>query len=327
MISLPYFEEKAFDKLKNSVADNESKYYTDPNWLPAFFQGEDYISESSIKIPEVSLIYSKDATDAQKNEQDYINAKNIYELFKDIMTPQLATNKYMWTALAHTTFAEYVMTRWNGGDIKDRFFCTGGRQSLLYYNAISRLWWAAHLTYDKSYGYDLTKVLFESGQQTYKDLTDCTYSMNRKICRGIILAIRDIKKNDTLANFGDCFRDLNKYLNRYGAVSALDFLDECTIKKLAFDYMCRWQKENNRNWVELEEEPDDIPGNDEGAEITQTVDIVTFLTERGAKCNDGRESGGNLWVRPRPDVDEIIEECERIYNVKFSKGKSFWRLM
>lgn len=241
-IYLPYFEQAAFDALANSIAQNEAHYNGKSEWLKEYFSGEKYISESTIEVPEITLEFAtKKVSAEEQNMQDFTNAVLIHSSYSGIITPQIATNKYMWAALAHTTFCEYVYKRWGTQDIKERFFCTGGRQSLNYYNAISRLWWIGELTYDEKQKYKYTKVLLESGQQTLKDLTDCAYSMNKKITRGIIRAISETKASGNVQRFGDCFRDLNKHLNRQGAISSLDFLEEDEIMQLALDYMQKWQ--------------------------------------------------------------------------------------
>lgn len=244
---LPYFEQASFDRLQNEVHANIEKYENGTAWLNDYFAEEKFITESTIEVPKVTLVFSKkNINTEEQNQQDFINAQVLHSAYSGIVTPQIATNKYMWTALAHTTFNEYVTHRWGKNDIKARFFCTGGRQSLNYYNAISRLWWAGELTYDKKRKYELTKVLFESGQQTYKDLTDCAYSMNRKITKGVVSAIEEIRQNPETINFGECFRDFNKYFNRYGAVATLDFFSEDKIKSIALNYMIHWQKEHNK---------------------------------------------------------------------------------
>ena len=148
-IYLPYFEQAAFDALANSISQNEAHYNGKSEWLKEYFSGEKYISESTIEVPEITLEFAtKKVSAEEQNMQDFTNAVLIHSSYSGIITPQIATNKYMWAALAHTTFCEYVYKRWGTQDIKERFFCTGGRQSLNYYNAISRLWWIGELTYD-----------------------------------------------------------------------------------------------------------------------------------------------------------------------------------
>ena len=242
-IFLPYFEKNAFDNLYNNVSHNATKYTGSQEWLKEYFSGEKYITESTIEVPDVTLDFSdKKLSIEELNAQDYTNAVMLHSSYRGIITPQIATNKYVWTALAHTTFYEYVKNRWREQDIKERFFSTGGRQSINYYNAISRLWWVGELTYDEKQKYKYTKILLESGQQTWKDLTDCTFSANKKVTRGIIKAVYELKNEGRVFNFGDCFRDLNKYLNRQGAIYSLDFMEEEDITQLALEYMLKWQK-------------------------------------------------------------------------------------
>lgn len=241
-INLPYFEESAYENLLNSITRNEGKYNGKYEWLDEYFIGEKYIATSTLEVPDITLETSDRKLSVEElNAQDFQNVMLVHSAYSGVITPQIATNKYMWTALAHTTFSDYVYKRWGTQDIQKRFFCSGGRQSLIYYNAISRLWWIGELTYDEKHKYKYTKILLESGQQTLKDLTDCAYSTNRKISRGIIRAIADLKETGAVYNFGDCFRDLNKFLNRRGAISSLDYLEEDEIKTLALDYMKKWQ--------------------------------------------------------------------------------------
>jgi len=250
---LPYFEQDAFDNLVNNISKNQKKYIGNSDWLKEYFGEEKYISESTIVVPEVILqVSDKKISIEEINHQDYVNVVLIHENYKDIITPQIAANKYMWTALSHTTFLYYVQKRWGIQDIKERYFCTGGRQSLNYYNAISRLWWIGELTYDEKEKYKYTKILLDSGQQTLKDLTDCAYSMNRKITRGVIRAIDKLKSMGSVRQFGDCFRDLNKYINRQGAISSLDFLDEDEIEEIALNYMIMWQNTSVQKSIQSE---------------------------------------------------------------------------
>lgn len=117
---------------------------------------------------------------------------------------------------------------------------TEGRASLLYYNAISRLWWSGYLTYDEdkasSNPWYLTETLF-SAQQIQKDLFDQPFSMNRTIVKGLLMALKRIQEengNSCTTIFRKC---CDSYLNHYGAVSILDTLDSSEIEKIAYDYM------------------------------------------------------------------------------------------
>ena len=82
---------------------------------------------------------------------------NLYSDYKDKITPLQASDPFLWSALCHISFKEYVLKRWKKDDgtvrLNQRFFATESRDSLLYYNAISRLWWSGYLTYDETRTY------------------------------------------------------------------------------------------------------------------------------------------------------------------------------
>ena len=124
-------------------------------------------------------------------------------------------------------------------DIDKRFFATEGRSSLLYYNAVSRLWWSGYLTYDednKGNPWHLTEVLF-SAQQIQKDLFDQSFSMNRTIVKGLLSALKRIQEergNNATPVFRMC---CHSYLNHYGAYSILDTLTAEEIEEIAYAYM------------------------------------------------------------------------------------------
>ena len=179
-----------------------------------------------------------------KNSDDLINIKSFYTEYKDKITPLQASDPLLWSALCHITFKEYILKRWKKADdtvsIDKRFFATEGRGSLLYYNAISRLWWSGYLTYDEerknSNPWYLTETLF-SAQQIQKDLFDQPFSMNKTIVKGLLSAlkrIQDEQGNACTTIFRKC---CDSYLNHYGAVSILDTLTSAEIEDIAYAYM------------------------------------------------------------------------------------------
>ena len=322
---LPYFEKNAFDNLYNNVSHNSTKYAGSQEWLKEYFSGEKYITESTIEVPDVTLEFAdKKLSIEELNAQDYTNAVMLHSSYRGIITPQIATNKYMWTALAHTTFYEYVQSRWREQDIKERFFSTGGRQSINYYNAISRLWWIGELTYDEKQKYKYTEILLESGQQTWKDLTDCTFSANKKVTRGIIKAVYELKNEGRVFNFGDCFRDLNKYLNRQGAIYSLDFMEEEEITQLALEYMLKWQKAHTKTADSNNSDIRQVSGAQERSVNDAAMSLKSFFESRGLTIADRRPSGC-LWVIGEEiTLAPHIKAAEKAFGVKggYSIGKT-----
>ncbi len=245
-MNLIYFTKDAYKALKKDLDVNKENYYKDEPWLPDYFAQiglDEFYKTSSVVVPNIQLLYSGDDNES-KNKDDLSNIRLLYSAYKDKITPLQASNPLLWSALCHMTFKDYVLKRWkkDNGTVRldQRFFATEGRGSLLYYNAISRLWWSGYLTYDEdkasSNPWHLTETLF-SAQQIQKDLFDQSFSMNRTTVKGLLRALKQIQAengNYCTTVFRQC---CDSYINHYGAVSILDTLSAEDIEKIAYDYM------------------------------------------------------------------------------------------
>ena len=245
-MNLIYFTKDAYKLLKKDLSLNKDNYYSEDPWLDEYFATaglDEFYKTSSITVPNIELICNGDDTET-KNSDDLINIKSFYTEYKDKITPLQASDPLLWSALCHITFKDYILKRWKKADdtvsIDKRFFATEGRSSLLYYNAISRLWWSGYLTYDEerknSNPWYLTETLF-SAQQIQKDLFDQPFSMNKTIVKGLLSAlkrIQDEQGNACTTIFRKC---CDSYLNHYGAVSILDTLSSEEIEDIAYAYM------------------------------------------------------------------------------------------
>lgn len=255
-MNLIYFTKDAYKYLKKDLDANKDNYYKDEPWLSEYFAKvgiDEFYKTSSIVVPNVQLFYSGDDIES-KNKDDLLNIKLLYPGYKDKITPLQASDPLLWSALCHIPFKEYVLKRWKKDDgtvrLDQRFFATEGRASLLYYNAISRLWWSGYLTYDEEKAstnpWHLTETLF-SAQQIQKDLFDQPFSMNRTIVKGLLSALKRVQ--DENGNFcTTIFRKCcDSYINHYGAVSILDTLSADEIETIAYDYMRKLVKTNPTN--------------------------------------------------------------------------------
>lgn len=252
---LGYFTEEAYEKLLHDIPKNAEKYSSQDEWLPTYFGGNDYFKMSSVDVSMFvpSYIQGK-KDDAQKSQEDLVNTRLIYEAFKNL-TPLQASNKYLWSYLCHANpqYRDYIRDRWlqeeRENTIKSRFFVTTPG-SLLNDNALSRLWWYGHLTYDKEKNnhYWLTEILF-TNQTICTDVMDTFNRMNFDRMRGVLMAIRDFKYEigDT-EGITEYFRECKKYLNHYAAVTTLEFLDSNEIRDLAFNYMMKLRVEKQNGF-------------------------------------------------------------------------------
>lgn len=257
MRKIQYFLEEAYDKLRDQVEANSEKYLYTEDWLDAYFIGQEYMRESTINIllPEV-VPFSGRLTVEQRTIEDIANVKQIYGNMRTL-TPLQATNQYMWTCLAHTIYREYVLHRWFDDEkfdalsdekkikrIISRFFATNNERSLNN-NAIARLWWYGYISYDaqnRSNPFHLTEILV-SNTKFCTDFMQSHCCWNRGVGKGVLRAVADLipqlDKNEGISGY---YRRLKKYLNRYGAVTSLDFLNEEDIYNLSMEYLQKQRK-------------------------------------------------------------------------------------
>ena len=252
---LGYFTEDAYDRLLHDISLNAKKYSSSDEWLSEYFGNTNgYFKISAVEVNSFSphdTPGKKD--DEQKSREDLTNTRLIYDAFHNL-TPLQASNKYLWTYLCHAipSYRDYIMDRWmreeRENTIRSRFFVTTPG-SLLNDNALSRLWWYGHLTYDRqnSNHYSLTEILF-TNQTICTDVMDTFNRMNYNRMRGVLLAIRDFKEllGDS-EGITEYFRECKKYLNHYAAVTTLEFLDSDEIRELALNYMIKLRNEKLTN--------------------------------------------------------------------------------
>ena len=245
-VHLVAFSEEAFGRLKDDLFQNENRYYDDAPWLESYFEQtgiQSYLMPLDIVVPDIQFVYSGDDHTA-KNRDELYNTRLLYEAYKGKLSPRQATDPLLWTALCHVRFHDYVMKRWKKPDgtvnIKKRFFASSGRTELCYYNAVSRLWWSAYLTYDEERAlnnpYHLTDVLF-SAQQIQKDLLDQSFSMSRNVVKGVLSAWKRIRQE--WGGIGvDVFRACCSYdLQKYGKATILDTLSAKEVEEIARAFM------------------------------------------------------------------------------------------
>ena len=255
-MNLIYFTKDAYKLLKKDLDANKDNYYRDDPWLSEYFAKvglDEFYKTSSIVVSNLQLNCSGDDVES-KNNDDLLNIKLLYSDYKDKITPLQASDPLLWSALCHIPFKEYVLKRWKKDDgtvrLDQRFFATEGRASLLYYNAISRLWWSGYLTYDETRAstnpWHLTETLF-SAQQIQKDLFDQSFSMNRTVVKGLLSALKTMQEengNKSTTIFRAC---CDSYINHYGAVSILDTLSADDIETIAYNYMKKLVKTTSTN--------------------------------------------------------------------------------
>ena len=245
-MQLGYFTDHAYERLLADVEKNSSFYEGDYGWLDDYFaKAGDYYQLSSVTVALLKpyRASSNPLTDDWKTEEDLTNVRIVYNAMKNL-TPWQASNKYMWTYLCHTNQDcwEYIQHRWldvnRENTIKTRFFATTPG-SLLNDNAISRLWWYGYFTYDESLDdpYMMTKILL-TNQTVCSDVIDTLNRTSPNRIQGVLLAIEEFKDEmGSTRGLVDYVRECNRYLNRYAAVTVLDYLSKEEIRDIALGFL------------------------------------------------------------------------------------------
>ena len=220
-----YSDKKSFD-FKDEFAEGSSNVYIDLD-----------------KLSEMELDKPEDATAVWKSLQDRKNAQVFYESIyfieengsKRPLTPFEASDRRLWTYLAHSILWGYMQIRWGSGDVASRYFMTGKRNELsfdkLTSHGVSRLWWYAYITYDVKAAdpYHLLDVLCSNTDLTMI-VSEAEISHNRKVLKAV-LTVLGSNKDYQKGNRGNAMRFIISSLNAESGVSNLSVLSEAELQK------------------------------------------------------------------------------------------------
>lgn len=174
-------------------------------------------------------IYIDSKFSLDHTKDDLHNSIQIYENLKNLNETQ-ASDERLWMFFVLGIAWDYMRGRWPLSNvdnpvnrIRDRYFLRTLKLETLTRNGISRLWWYAHLTYDKkrSNPYELTEIMLSRADLAV-GITERALGSNKNIRTGILefLAMNhDILKSEEKS------RKLLTNLQLVGGVKNLPFLD------------------------------------------------------------------------------------------------------
>ena len=188
------------------------------------------------ELPEFTI-----PTDGQFFE--FENAVKLFNCYPNLNRTQ-ATDKRMWTLMAHTQYWQYMKTRWplpeSAGKGKiithifDHWFLDGSKAFSRH--GIASLWWGTFITYDekRKNPFELTEEFFS--KQDYKRVI-----LEENICfyKPLVHAILEyITENKGLfeKNWAPKVRFLIRKLNFISGYKILSSLPKSTIKKIIDEY-------------------------------------------------------------------------------------------
>lgn len=140
MSKLTVFRSSFVAQLKDSIEANINFYTGSIDRVE--YGEEDTLLSRLVELPDQPPYLSPSSAD------DTANAIKVYE-YLPINSTQ-ASDARLWVYMTHVTFKEYCVSRWpinaeQKDRVMDRWFLAGSARGLRR-NAISRLWWATHLT-------------------------------------------------------------------------------------------------------------------------------------------------------------------------------------
>ena len=233
---LTFLEEDSMLALKSNLPHLYPCFsLPNPQWITEYFGRSPFI-ETRYTVEDFQLDMSQD----KPSLTEFENVQRVYNHLRFLSGSQ-ASDERLWAGLCINHFWEYTQYRWNivsncsVSNVKQHFFFGFGARRSLTRNAISRLWWIGHLTYDVSRRdpYELTRFVCEHADYVMHILERYT-SNNRMISRAFISALLDARSGGYRIDT-NVVGDLSKYLNLLGGTYILDCLPEEVIRGKILD--------------------------------------------------------------------------------------------
>ncbi len=164
-----------------------------------------------------------DSSQRSRAGGDLANAIAVYRWLPDL-SPVQASDVRLWVWLCHHVFQEYVRARWPEGSpesLRSHWFFKGRGLGALRRNALSRLWWAVHLTqnpvgqlpewgsvYQPSDPFEYTALLLER-QDVYQALIERSFGSDRRLLFAALEYLRQRNEEER----GKASKQIGKELN------------------------------------------------------------------------------------------------------------------
>ena len=216
---------RAFDPLTNDLSKIEGGGF--------HLQDRLFDSENQLKLET-----------SNGSADDFINSKIIYEAFQEL-TPLEANDKRLWVRLTHDHCHKYAVNRWSeigmtSEVVIDRFFYEGIGQRARLHNAVSRLWWIAHLTVDKDAETDELKWRFTKAACEKQDFITSIFERTMGSYENVRFAILEYYIENPSAFSGHTtkkIKSLAKHINNYGGVTLLPLMTKEQVRGLCARFL------------------------------------------------------------------------------------------
>lgn len=228
-----YFLTDGVEHLKSKVSENIGWYLKNgkPTKLRLPAKKSSNITANLVKL-EVE-------GNASLLENDIQHSILLYRAFKDL-TPHQATDGRLWSCLCHTTYRDYVRTRWLSKArestinraITNHYFVNGNR-GLRRDNGVARLWWLGHIAHqvDSSDPKHVLQLINRTADIRLNLIDRPSISSNVRVLRAICMTMHHFSDEDKLFT-RENFRGWMLALNQCGGVLVLDTLSDSDLEAL-----------------------------------------------------------------------------------------------
>lgn len=290
-MKLVIMKQKHLDDLKASLEDIYTYYYSEStnNWITDLC-GENPFVEFGDDIPSFELARLGD--DRTAGEIDLENCKIIYENLKFLSESQ-ASDERLWAGLCNGTFYDYMRKRGKydvkkplgkekgAGEIKSRFFFTGGTRGGFYRNTLAKCWWVGKLCYeeDKQNHFEKLDILGPNDMSTkVSDIfRNYTFSSNPEILGGIIDMFDYYNKEGIKVSMHEHIRKALQHLNAIGGGLILDCLSREEICNEMITYVdMLLQGDDSETLANNEEDADDYEDDLTNIDMDNAIDKVVL---------------------------------------------------
>jgi hypothetical protein len=242
--------ENLLSNLKNSDIKDLKQYFEFDKDDTIFRNMMKFVEGGHIQIPDSQYTSFSNQIDFIRDENDgyvksdFENAKLIYNLLP--ITPLEANDERIWIRLAHDHCRKYVIDRWfkNGEKskkvIEDRYFFGGRAQNTRVRNAISRLWWIAHLTIQPQFDDELNKWKYTKAVCDYQEIIVSLFERKLATYANVRFGFLEFYLENPhlfVQNKGKKIQQLIRDLNNFGGVTILSLMSKDDIKNILNNLM------------------------------------------------------------------------------------------
>ena len=241
-------DSNALESIESSTKKNLKKYVSgDEEWLLRF------LDEKRISPKKSRVLLRYVTLDTTSGIGPSTDAENAIRLHKSLKVSRSdASYGGLWTYLSHSVFLNYMSYRWSLDDlatdadkvsrISERYVLRWNpSQRELARNGLSRLWWAAQLSYDEENSddpYELTKTLFDL-QDIAEGILDRSFTSNKNITIPLLRRIKTLKEEGRPIKKENFF-ELMKRLNSAGGAIMMDSMDGNDLIQM-FEKFTKWR--------------------------------------------------------------------------------------